>query len=454
MLQGAVDMETEWQAALPRLREAVGERNFAMWIEPIRCARDGSGIRLEVPSRFYQEWVTRHFLPTICEVLGGQKGASAEVRVVVSVAEGRPEPSKDPVEETVRLPQPARRRTLRVGRLVPNYVFETFVVGPANQVAAQAAREVVEAQGRRYNPFFLWGGVGLGKTHLVNAIGNAVLQRPRRGRVACLSAETFMNTMIGALRQDQMNGFRERFRELDVLILDDVQFLARKERTQEEFFHTFEALYTAGRQIVLTSDKPPHAIADLEQRLRSRFEGGLIADVRPPTFEMRVEIALRKARQQGRELTKEIAAAVARCSGPSVRELEGALVRVLASAALEGLEITSSMVETVLAPVVPIRPSLSIDAIQACVADRLGVSVDDLRSHRRSRSLALARQIAMYLSRAIGGASLAAIAERFGGRDHTTVLYSVRAVEERKAQEPTVQALVDELTMTLRAPRP
>jgi chromosomal replication initiator protein len=340
-----------------------------------------------------------------------------------------------------------------VGRLVPSYVFETFVVGSANQIAAEAAREVAMRDGKRYNPFFLWGGVGLGKTHLVNAIGHAVLERPRRGRVACLAAETFMNLMIAALRQDQMAAFRDRFRELDVLILDDVQFLAGKERTQEEFFHTFEAVYTSGRQIVLTSDKPPQAIPDLEHRLRSRFEGGLIADVRPPTFEMRVEIALRKARLQGCELSTEIAAAVARCSGSSVRELEGGLVRVLASAALEGTKITPEMVESVLLPVTPARPAASIDEIQACVADHFGVGVDDLRSHQRSRGLGLARQMAMYLCRVLGEASLAAIAERFGGRDHTTVLYAVRTLEDRKSREPSVQALVDELSMKLRSKR-
>ncbi|HVM97388.1 MAG TPA: chromosomal replication initiator protein DnaA [Candidatus Acidoferrales bacterium] len=439
-------METEWLAALPRLREEVGDRNFATWIEPIHCARDASGLRLEVPSRFYLEWLTRHFLDTIRRTLGDGNA----VRVVVvdrgqtsaAVVEASP-PS--PPERRVRAHAP------KVGRLVPNYLFETFVVGPSNQVAYQASRGVVDNPGRRFNPFFLWGGVGLGKTHLVNAIGHELLARRSRARVACVSAEAFMNNLITSLRQDHMNSFRDRFRDLDLLIIDDVQFIAGKERTQEEFFHTFETLYTSGRQMVLTSDKPPHAIADLEQRLRSRFEGGLIADVRPPTFEMRREIVVRKAAVHGVDINAEVATIIATRSGPSVRELEGALTRVLAMAALESVAITAAMVEQVLAPVVHQHLQISVDEIQACVAERFALSAEDLRSHRRDRTVNYPRQVAMYLSRTLAGASLAAIAERFGGRDHTTVMYAVRVLEDRKLSDPSTMSLIEEIEQRLRS---
>ncbi len=448
-------MDAEWQAALPRLRDAIGERNFSVWIEPIRCVRETRGLRLEVPNRFYQEWVTRNYLQSICDALGPPESAP-EVRIVVTEpAEETPSPTPGTTVKPVKRESTAaslRKRTLQVGRLVPHYVFDNFVVGPSNQVASQAACQVVETLGKRLNPLFLWGGVGLGKTHLVNAIGHSVLHGERRGRVGCLSAEAFMNLLIGALRQDQMNAFRDRFRELDVLILDDVQFLAGKERTQEEFFHTFEALYTAGRQIVLTSDKPPHAINELEHRLRSRFEGGMIADVRPPTFEMRVEIACRKAQLNGTPISHEIASAIARCCGPSVRELEGALTRVLAIRSLEKRDLTDVSVERILSGAVPARKLVSVESVIECVAAHSGLRAEDLRSHRRARALSQARQIAMFLCRLVAHASLASIAEQFGGRDHTSVLYSVRVVEERKRKDVSLQRTLDELLSLLDAP--
>jgi chromosomal replication initiator protein len=323
--EGRQQMEAEWLEALPRLRQLVGDRNFATWIEPIRCAKNGNGLCLEVGSRFFQEWVTRHFLSAIRQALTRADGTVPALRIAVAGEQARaPAAPVDPPASRARFTAP---RMPKIGRLVPDYTFETFVVGESNEVAYQAAHAVAEFPGRRFNPMFLWGGVGLGKTHLINAVAHDLLARPPRRRIACLPAEAFMNTLITALRQDQMGSFRDRFRDLDVLILDDVQFLAGKERTQEEFFHTFNALHSSGRQIVLTSDKPPRAIAELEQRLRSRFEGGLIADIHPPTCAMRIAIVTRKAAAQGVDLPLEVASLVAQRSGPSVRELEGALTR-------------------------------------------------------------------------------------------------------------------------------
>ncbi|HEX7407169.1 MAG TPA: chromosomal replication initiator protein DnaA [Candidatus Binatia bacterium] len=442
-------MEADWLEALPRMRQLVGDRNFATWIEPICCSKDETGFLLEVGSRFFQEWVTRHFLPTIRQTLTKADGKAPAVRVGVAAqrAESRPRPSEVPAK-TLRASAP---RMPKIGRLVPDYTFENFVVGQANEVAYQAARSVAEMPGRRFNPLFLCGGVGLGKTHLVNALAHDLLTGRSRRRIACLAAEAFMNNLITSLRHDQMASFRDSFREVEVLILDDVQFLAGKERTQEEFFHTFNALQAAGHQVVLTCDKPPHAIAGLEQRLRSRFEGGLIADVHPPTCEMRVAIVTKKAALHGTDLPPGVALLVAQRSGPSVRELEGALTRVMATTALRGVPLTTSLVESLLAPITRPLCLLSVEAIQEKVSQHFRVSVNDLKSHRRDRPVTFARQIAMYLSRTLAEVSFPSIAEKFGGRDHSTVMHAVRAVEDKRKQDPHTGNLLMTLEHELRS---
>jgi len=447
--EGWVAMEAEWLEALPRIRERVGERNFTTWIEPIRCRRDGDELRLEVANRFFQEWVTRHFLPRIRETLAEQRGTAPGIRVVVASSTATPT-----IRESTEAPSPAPQRYVarapKIGRLVPEYTFDRFVVGEANSVAYQAARAVAGDPGRRFNPFFLWGGVGLGKTHLINALAHDLLARPPRRRMACLSAESFMNTLIASLRQDQMGTFRDRFRDVDVLILDDVQFLAGKERTQEEFFHTFNALYANNKQIVLTSDKPPHAIAELEQRLRSRFEGGLIADIHPPTPEMRVAIVIKKAALQGVELPEDVARLVAQRSGTSVRELEGALTRVLALSGLQDIPLDANLVRRVLVANVGPLPVIAVETVQEVVSQHFHVTVGDLKSHRRDRSVSWPRQLAMYLSRTLAEASFPSIADKFGGRDHSTAMHAVRTVEQKRIEDHDTAHLLTLLETELR----
>jgi chromosomal replication initiator protein len=433
-------MEALWSAALPLLRQHVGERNFTAWIEPIRCTSSEGEVRLEVPSRFFQSWITRHFVPAIRDTMSQLSGTPCAVRVVVA-----PEPAAErraaAAEEPSAAPAPRPVRAPKIGRLVPHYTFDTLIVGAANEVAFQAAQAVSAAPGRRFNPVFVHGGVGLGKTHLINAIAHELLRRRERMQVACLSAESFMNVLITSLRQDQMNAFRERFRQVDALILDDVQFLAGKERTQEEFFHTFNALYGSDKQIVLTSDKHPAAINGLEQRLRSRFEGGLIADIHPPTREMRLAILRAKANAGGIELSPEVADVLVQRSGTSVRELEGALNRVSAMAAVRGTAITPELAAAALGPYAR-RKLVSVETIQELVSNRFGVTVADLVSHRRERDVSYPRQVAMYLSRTLAEASFPAIAEKFGGRDHSTVMYAVRTIETRRAAEASVDQLL------------
>jgi len=444
-------MEALWSAALPLLRQQVGERNFSAWIEPIRCVSGNGEVCLEVPSRFFQEWITRHFLSAIREALTQLGGEPCAVRAVVAAGDDPQARSVPSTPAAAANGEPVRRpRAPKIGHLVPHYTFETFVVGAANEVAFQAAQAVSAHPGRRFNPVFLHGGVGLGKTHLINALAHELLRRRARMRIVCLAAESFMNVLITSLRQDQMNAFRDRFRQVDALILDDVQFLAGKERTQEEFFHTFNALYGAEKQIVLTSDKPPAAINGLEQRLRSRFEGGLIADIHPPTREMRLAILHAKAGSHGVTLVPEMAELLVQYGGPSVRELEGALNRVMATAAVRGAPISAELIEAALRPFRRARPVVSVEAIQEVVSVRFGVSVGDLVSHCRVRQLALPRQIAMYLSRTVAEVPFLTIGEKFGGRDHSTIMYAVRTVETKRVADRDLDQIIAGIECQLR----
>ncbi len=447
-------MDGELWKALTHLRHVIGERNFTLWIEPVCWSRQGDAVWLEVPSQFHREWLGRNLLGTIeatlrerlgpgvrCEVtLGAEPRCGQGGTSVGDVAKSRPKRT-----------QRALNSLLRVGRLLDGYDFGSFVVGPTNELAASAGRRVAAEPGRQFNPLFVWGGVGLGKTHLVNAIGHEALRARRNLRLACLSAEMFTNMMIHALRSDKMVEFRDRFRELDVLILDDIQFLAGKERTQEEFFHTFECLVGAGKQVVLTSDQPPSAMARFESRLRSRFESGLIADVTPPTQEMRVEILRRKAACRGYNLPDSILRAiVARC-GASVREVEGGLNRILAFVEMMQRTLSAELVDQLLGPerIAPVGRSLTIAQIRDAVARDFQVTVEDLIGSARDTRISQARQAAMYLCRSLVRASLSQIAAEFGGRDHTSVLYAVRAAEQRRKREPAWGAKIDSLERQL-----
>jgi chromosomal replication initiator protein len=418
-------MVAEWERALARLRQELGERSFATWIEPMRCTRDGGGLRLEVESRFFQEWVTRHFLSSIRNALRCEQKSGPTIRIIVDPqVRALTERAQGPVRKEERKTPLPRVRVLKIGQLQPGYTFDSFVVGDANVVAYEAARAVAEAPGKQFNPLFVWGGVGLGKTHLISSVAHHALGEHKR-RIAFLSAETFTNLLISALRQDQMGAFRDRFRDLDMLIIDDVEFLAGKERTQEEFYHTFNALYSAGKQVVLTSDHPPREIARLGGRLCSRFEGGV-------------------------ELPDDVACRLSRMSGVSVRELEGALNRVLACASLTREPLSVAAATEVLGPIAP-RPQVTIDGIQRAVGRKFQFSVEALRSHQRARSLAFARQVAMYLSRTVVEASFSSIGEKFGGRDHSTVVYAVRTIEQKRDSNPTVGRLLESLESELRS---
>lgn len=446
-------MLAEWQAVLARLRDQVGEHSFNAWIEPIECVAEDGGFRLEVGSTFLRDWISRRLLGEIRAAFAGVVGVEPPLRIMVVERSDAPPVApvrESPRQQPVRKPAVSPGRPVRIGRLLDHYTFDRFVVGPSNELAYRAACAVADGTARGFNPLFVWGGVGLGKTHLINALAHRFLQARKRGAIAFLSAEEFMNQMITALRQDKMRPFRERFRELDLLIVDDVEFLAGKERMQAEFFHTFDALFAAGKQVVLTSDKPPQAIADLTQRLRSRFEGGLNVDVRPPSAEMRLEIVRRKALDRGIDLDEQVLRLVVEHSGANVRELEGALTRILAWRDLTGQALDHDAVANLLeANSRPLR-RVTAGQILDAVSRYFQVGVEDLRAHGRERAISEARQIAMYLLRSIGEMPYAAIGDLLGGRDHSTVIYAVRVAEGRRSKDARFDVTVAALERAVR----
>jgi len=355
-----------WASVVEELRELLGERNFLAWIEPVEIVPSEEELVLQVPSVFYQSWIERYFLDAIRTAAERKLGRPCPIRFALA-----PDRRAVRAHHAKRLSKPAeveRPRAPRIGKLIPHFTLDSFVVGPSNEMAFRAACSICERPGKAFNPVFLHGGVGLGKTHLINAIAHELLRRRARTAIACLSTETFMNHLIQSLRQDQMNGFRDRFRHVDVLILDDIQFLWKKERTQEEFFHTFNALYGAEKQIVLTSDQPPSAIVGIEKRLRSRFEGGLIADIHPPTREMRVAILHAKAARRGVDLPTDVADLLVRRGGLSVRELEGALNRVVGFSQVRNVPLTVQLALEALGPLERHRAAVSVEVIQQAVS--------------------------------------------------------------------------------------
>ena len=400
---------------------------------------------VEAPNRLVLVCVNDHYLGRLQEAVGAVMGARQVILDVASREQGELFPGL--------VPKRSERRAVAVGTpLSPRYTFGTFVVGASNQFAQAAARAVTTQPGDHYNPLFIYGGVGLGKTHLATAVAHALLDADPTQRIANLSADAFMNDLISSLRRGRMEDFKNRFRQVDALVLDDVQLLAGRERTQEEFFHTFNALYEQRKQIVLTSDQVPKDIPELEERLRNRFEWGLIADIQPPDIETRVAILERKAEIESISLPTPVALFLAEHIPSNVRELEGVLTRLGAHASLSGQAITLDYAREMLRTSVrALRPQVTFDAIVAAVCERFALRAVDLRSRRRSKHVAQPRQVAMYLCRRHLNASFPHIGELFG-RDHTTVLHAVTTTERRLKEDVGLQALVSAIEHDLREP--
>jgi chromosomal replication initiator protein len=425
-----------------KLALVVNEDNFKTWIEPIKFLeyRDGKCFVL-VPNAFFRDWIVENFEPLLAALLKDMAGSEVKVEYLVKKEEKVKKHEADKKEDVVR-------RNVQSDLFNPRYTFESFVVGSSNQFANAACLAVANNPGKVYNPLFIYGGVGLGKTHLLNAIGNFLLNNGsiRPARISFITAEEFTNELINSLRYEKMDDFRNRYRKMDVLLIDDIQFIAGKERTQAEFFHTFNALYDNAKQIVVTSDKFPRDIINFEERLRSRFEWGLIADIQPPDLETKVAILNKKAESENIHLPQDVAFYLGSNIEDNVRVLEGSLIRLSAFASLHNVPIGIELAKEVMGHIIKEKKKeITLDMIIKEVSNHFSVKVVDLKANRRIKSIIVPRQIAMYLCRKLTGSSLVSIGERFGGKDHATIIHSVRKVEDGMKVKKELRELVEKL---------
>lgn len=453
---------------LTAISKRVNHQSFNTWFKPISFAtKDDSTLYLKVPNEIFRDWISSNYFDVLEESLQELEMEGYQVSFLI---EDKQQPKgSNGAKYQEAPPRPSKLASLNnqdisnfgIAKLIeieplelplnPKYTFDTFVVGSCNQFAHAAALAVVDMPSKTYNPLYVYGGVGLGKTHLMHAIGQAIKSRNINLRLTYISSEKFMNELINAIRYDKTITFREKYRNIDVLLMDDIQFLAGKERTQEEFFHTFNALYDAQKQIVISSDCPPREIPTLEERLHSRFEWGLIADIQPPDLETKVAILKRKAEIEKIDLPDNVALFIASKIKSNIRELEGSLVRLVAYASLKGLPIGLELAQEVLKNIIDEETDgVSIEVIQKTVATHYGLKVADLKSKNNSRNIAGPRQVAMYLCKTLTKASLPEIGREFGGKHHTTVLHSINKVAQLYDSDGVFHRLINSLITNIK----
>jgi len=431
-----------WQQVLSIVEQRLNQQSYNTWFKPTQLIKhDDKALYIRVPNTFFQDWLNEH----INVVLEAAQLAGIGDITVIYVTE---KPSSDVPETRTqgRLDFESTDNTLNA-----KYTFDTFVVGSSNQFAHAAGLAVAEKPSKAYNPLFLYGGVGLGKTHLMHAIGHMIKLNNKHLRLTYISTEKFINDVINAIRYDKMLSFKERYRSNDVLLIDDIQFIAGKERTQEEFFHTFNSLYDMHKQIVISADCPPRQIPTIEERLHSRFEWGLIADIQPPDLETKVAIIKKKAERQGVTIPDNVALYIASKIKSNIRELEGALIRLIAFCSLKSSEITLQIAQETLHEILGVdERSVTIEMIQKTIADHFNMRVQELKSKNNSKSVAIPRQISMYLCKKLTGASLPQIGREFGNKHHTTVLHSVNKIEQLRQHDEDlnkqIQRFIDSFT--------
>lgn len=436
-----------WLQVLNYLKTKVNTQSYQTWLRPTRFSHvENEAIVVSVPNREFQEWIQENYAGLVSEALQHLSMGFNEIRYIF--AENTAGKSKNgddtkPVQRKLDFDSVDHQLNLK-------YTFDTFVVGSCNQFAHAAARAVAEAPAKAYNPLFLYGGVGLGKTHLMQAVGHMIKHNWRDMRLAYVSSEGFTNDVINSLRYDRMVSFRDKYRNVDVLLMDNIEFIAGKERTQEEFFHTFNALYEAQKQVVISCDCPPKDIPGLEERLRSRFAWGLTADLQPPDLETKRAILAKKCEAQKVTLPDEVSDFVARKIRSSIRDLEGALTRLVAYSSLTGAEISVSMAQQVLKNLVDQgERRVSIENIQRTVCQEFGLTLHQLRAKNNSRPIAYPRQVAMYLAKELTTASLPQIGREFGGKHHTTVLHSINKISELRQSDRDLNRLLNKLRDSL-----
>src|SRR6476661_158654 len=446
-----------WLRVLDALEKKINRHSYDTWLKPTKYSHSsGSILFVRVPTAEFRH-VGDKYADLIQEALDNLGLEFQEVKFVT--------PEDDPASTPVRhdgglsahlVPNATQHASQSrfdwdgAAQLNPRYTFDAFVIGSGNQFAHAACQAVSERPSKAYNPLFLYGGVGMGKTHLMQAIGHEIKRRQPQSAICYVSSEKFTNEMINSLRYDKMISFRDKFRGVDVLLVDDIQFLAQKERTQEEFFHTFNALHESMKQIVIASDRPPKELPEIEDRLRSRFEWGLIADIQPPDLETKVAILQKKAESEKVILTTDLALFIASNIRTNVRELEGALIRLIAYCSLTGAEISLITAQQVLKNFIDSQArKITIDAIQKAVAEQFGLRVIEIKAKSNSRAIVFPRQIAMYLAKQMTEASLPEIGRQFGGKHHTTVMHSIDKIEEQRQADKDLNRLLNKLTETL-----
>ncbi len=446
-----------WLQILAALEKKVIRQSFETWLKPTRFSHaNGRILFVRVPSKEFQH-IGDKYGDLIQEAIDLQSLEFDDVQFVTADEDPSmppqrkdggfgPLPAHAPSAPTSRSPEQTRFDWSTAAQLNPRYTFDAFVIGNGNQFARAASLAVAERPSRAYNPLFLYGGVGMGKTHLMHAIGHEVKRRQPSASICYVSAEKFTNEMITSLRNDRMTSFRDRFRTVDVLLIDDIQFIAQKERTQEEFFHTFNALHESMKQIVIASDRPPKELAEIEDRLRSRFEWGLIADIQPPDLETKVAILQKKAENDQVQLPTDVALFIASNVRTNVRELEGALTRLVAWCNLNRTEITLATTQQCLKQFIDMQVrKITIESIQRAVAEQFGMKVSDLKQKNNSRNVVVPRQIAMYLAKQMTEASLPEIGRQFGNKHHTTVMHSIGKIDEQRRTDKDLHRTLNKL---------
>jgi len=438
-----------WEQTLVFIADRMGQDVVETWLHPVRLESvDDSTATIVVPNKFFGEWLGRNYKELLSEGIGNVRGTSGqerelEVIFVVGEHQGKQVGTSRPSSHGSISPAPQKTRRTQLPN--PKYTFSSFVVGASNQFAHAASLAVAESPARAYNPFFIYGGVGLGKTHLLNSIGNYVAEKGDL-RIAYVTTEQFTNEVINSIRYDKMIELRRRYRNVDMLLIDDIQFLAGKERTQEEFFHTFNTLYEARKQIVLSSDRFPKEMPSMEERLRSRFEWGLIADLQQPDVETRIAILRKKSEEEGIPIGEDVIQLLAANLKSNIRELEGALIRLGAYGSLTGRIINVDMAKNVLRDLLGnTRKVITLEDVQEAVATRFHLKVSELKSKRRTKTLVHPRQIAMFLSRELTDASYPEIGRDFGGKDHTTIIHACKQIDKALANDTTLRSTLDSL---------
>ena len=432
------NLDTIWEKTLESVSPYLSKPSFETWLKPTKpISLDGNILIIEVPNDFARDWLESRYAPLLTSTIKELIEEDIEIKFVT------PNQSNHDVKKnmvpTINVPQPSI--------LNQKYTFESFVVGESNRFAHAASLAVAEAPGKAYNPLFIYGGVGLGKTHLMQAIGHYVLKHSPDYRVVYVSSEKFTNELINAIRFNRTPQFRDTYRTVDLILVDDIQFFAGKESTQEEFFHTFNTLYESGRQIVISSDRPPKEIPTLEDRLRSRFEWGLITDIQAPDLETRIAILRKKASAEGWYLPNEVIVHIADQINSNIRELEGALIRIIAFASFHNRQISLELANEVLKDVISSSSAkrVTIPLIQQTVADFFNIEIEDLKAQRRTKNVTYPRQIAMYLVRELTDYSLPKIGDEFGGRDHTTVIHACEKIQELIKTNAEVDRIIKDL---------